>query len=154
MNNRRFIDLNEYMPILMDLINEGKEIPLIASGSSMTPFIVHQRDTIFISKPKEPLKRGDMVFYQRKNGQYVMHRIHHLNKNNELFIIGDAQMEIEGPIQQEQVFGIIHKIKRKDKIIQKNSFWWFFFEKIWIRIVPIRKYIIMIYTKFMKKDKI
>lgn len=151
MNNYRFIDLNEYMPVLIDLINEGKEVPLMASGSSMTPFIVHQRDTIFISKPDQPLKKGDMVFYKRDNGQYVMHRIHHINQSNELFIIGDAQTEIEGPIQQEQVFGIIHKIKRKGKIIQKDSFWWFFFEKIWIRLVPIRRYIIMFYTKLTRK---
>lgn len=32
-----------------------------------------------------------------------MHRIHHINKEGKLFIIGDAQVDMEGPIDKEQV---------------------------------------------------
>ncbi len=38
-----------------------------------------------------------------------MHRIHHINKKEKLFIIGDAQVDMEGPIDKEQVFAIIRK---------------------------------------------
>lgn len=138
----REVDINEYLPILQDIIKTGKDVSLLVSGSSMSPFLIHHRDTIIISKPTQPLKRGDMVFYQRLTGQYVMHRIHHIDKNGNLYIIGDAQTEIEGPVSPNQVFGIIHKVIRKGKKLQKGNFWWWFFEKIWIRIVPLRPYII------------
>ena len=46
-----------------------------------------------------------------------MHRIHHINKEGKLFIIGDAQVDMEGPIDKEQVFAIITKVKRKGKWI-------------------------------------
>ena len=81
--------------------------------------------------------RGDMVFFQRQDGSYVMHRIHHL-KEGKLYLVGDNQTEIEGPIDPEQVFGIVRKVIRNGKLLQKGDFWWDFFEKAWIRIVPLR----------------
>lgn len=143
--NVRTVNIYEYMPVLIDIINQGKEANLVITGSSMTPFLCHHRDTIIISKPNAPFKRGDMVFYTRKSGQYVMHRIHHIDKNGDLFIVGDAQTEIEGPIHPDQVFGIIHKVIRKGKVITKGDFWWDFFEKVWISVVPLRPFLRKIY---------
>lgn len=138
MKNIREVDIYEYMPVLIELINEGKEVPLLITGSSMAPFLVHQRDTIIISKPDKPFKKGDMVFYIRPSGQYVMHRIQRIDKEGNLYIIGDNQVEIEGPLPPTCVFGIIYKIIRKGKVMDKNHFWWFFFEKIWINLIPFR----------------
>ena len=45
---------------------------------------------------------------------------------------------IEGPIKRNQIFAIVTKVKRKDKIIKPGDFWWEFFSKVWIRIIPIR----------------
>ena len=148
--NVRTVNIYEYMPVSIDIINQGKEANLVITGSSMTPFLCHHRDTIIISKPDAPFKKGDMVFYTRKSGQYVMHRIHHIDKNGDLFIVGDAQTEIEGPIHPDQVFGIIHKVIRKGKVITKGDFWWDFFEKVWIRLVPIRPLLRKIYGIFSK----
>lgn len=146
----RSVDIHQYLPVLIDIINEGKDVNLLISGSSMAPFLVHQRDTIIISKPNQSFKKGDMVFYQRLNGQYVMHRIHHI-KEGMLYIVGDAQTVIEGPIDPHQVFGIIHKAIRKDKLIQKGDFWWNFFEKIWIRVVPFRPMLLRLYSRISRK---
>lgn len=142
----REVDINEYLPVLIDIVNEDKEVSLLISGNSMSPFLCHKRDYIIMSKPKAPFKRGQMVFYIRDNGQYVMHRIHHIDKNGNLFIVGDAQIYIEGPIRQNQVFAVINKAVRKGKNIEKGDFWWNFFEKIWIRIVPLRPYIVKLYS--------
>lgn len=144
-NKIREVDIHEYLPVLIDIINTGKDVSLLISGNSMTPFLCHQRDTIIISKPDGHFYKGQMVFYIRKNGQYVMHRIHHIDENGHLYIVGDAQEMIEGPINKEQVFGVIHKVIRKGRIIEKGDFWWDFFEKVWIRIVPLRKYLVKIY---------
>ena len=38
-----------------------------------------------------------LVFFKRRNGQYIMHRIHHV-KPDGYYIVGDAQCMIEGPV--------------------------------------------------------
>ena len=64
-----------YIPVLKELVEAGKEVSMMISGSSMNPFLIHQRDYILMRKPERELKVGDMVFFQRNDGAYVMHRI-------------------------------------------------------------------------------
>ena len=61
--------------------------------------------------------------------------------------MGDAQMEIEGPVKREQIFAIVTKARRKGKWIQKGNFWWEFFEHVWIRIIPLRRIIRGTYSR-------
>ena len=130
--------------MLRDLVNEGKECRLLISGSSMAPFLVHERDSILFSKPDRELRRGDMVFYQRDNGQYVMHRILKV-KPEGLDIIGDAQTEVEGPVKPEQVFALVTKVNRKGKWVGPGNFWWWFFSTVWLRLFPVRRLILKLY---------
>ena len=129
----RQIANNVYIPVLKDLVEEGKEVSMMISGSSMNPFLIHQRDYILMKKPEEELKAGDMVFFQ------------HINKEGKLFIIGDAQVDMEGPIDKEQVFAIITKVKRKGKWIAPGDFWWEFFEHIWLHLIPFRRFLMKLY---------
>ena len=140
----RRVDTDAYVSMLRDLVNEGKECRLLISGSSMAPFLVHERDSIIFSKPDRELRRGDMVFYQRDTGQYVMHRILHV-KTEGLYIIGDAQTEVEGPVRPEQVFALVTKVNRKGKWIGPGNFWWWFFSTVWLRLFPIRRLILKLY---------
>ena len=140
----RRLDTDAYVSALRDLVNEGKECRLLISGSSMAPFLVHERDSIIFSKPQRELQRGDMVFYQRETGQFVMHRILHV-KPEGLYIVGDAQTEIEGPVNPKQVFAVVTKAQRKGKWIGPGDFWWWFFRTVWLWLVPVRKIILKLY---------
>lgn len=140
----RRVDTDVYVSMLRDLVNEGQECRLLISGSSMAPFLVHERDSILFSKPDRELRRGDMVFYQRDNGQYVMHRILKV-KPEGLYIIGDAQTEVERPVKPEQVFALVTKVNRKGKWIGPGNFWWWFFSTVWLRLFPIRRLILKLY---------
>lgn len=140
-----------YIPMLKELVEEGKEVSMMISGSSMNPFLIHQRDYILMKKPQELLKPGDMVFFQRKDGVYVMHRIHHMDQEGKLYIIGDAQTKMEGPIDQEQVFAIVTKVQRKGKWITSGNFWWEFFEHIWLHLIPFRRMLMRLYGLCKKR---
>lgn len=140
----RRLDTDAYVSALRDLVNEGKECRLLISGSSMAPFLVHERDSIIFSKPQRELQRGDMVFYQRETGQFVMHRILRV-KPEGLYIVGDAQTEIEGPVNPSQVFAVVTRAQRKGKWIGPGDFWWWFFRTVWLRLVPVRKIILKLY---------
>ena len=145
----RVVDTNEYVSVLREIAESGKVVSLRISGGSMTPFLAHGRDYIYFTKPDRELRRGDMVFYQRQNGQYVMHRIYK-KKADGYYIVGDAQADIEGPIAESQIFARIVKVKRKDRLLQPGDFWWEFFEHVWIRIVPLRMPIVRLYTAVVK----
>lgn len=92
----KVIDTREYVSVLKQLTDDGREVSMRIAGNSMAPFLIHERDTIFFRKPEAKLKKGDMVFFKRRNGQYIMHRIHHV-KPDGYYIVGDAQCMIDGP---------------------------------------------------------
>lgn len=142
----KILNTREYVSVLKECIEQGKETGMMVVGNSMSPFLVHERDYIFFKQPQNELQKGDMVFFQRANGQYVMHRIWKVKKGM-YYVVGDAQQEIEGPIGREQIFAIITKVKRKGKIIEAGDLCWEFFEHIWINLVPARRVLIKGYTK-------
>ena len=145
-DKRKIVDIDTYMPVLRDILSQGKEVSLTITGNSMSPFLIHERDEILISPPDGKWKKGDMAFFVRDNGQYVMHRICKVDKNGDCYFVGDAQQLIEGPIKPCQIFGKITKVKRKDKWIDEHDFWWQFFEKVWIRLIPFRGLLREIYV--------
>lgn len=145
----KVVDTREYVSVLRELTEEGKEVSLLISGNSMSPFLIHQRDYIYFKKPDRELKKGDMVFYQRDSGQFVMHRIWKVRPDG-YYIVGDAQTVIEGPVRRDQIFALITKVQRKGKWLEPGDFWWEFFEHIWIHMIPIRRKIMKIYAKVIR----
>ena len=144
-NNKKIVDIYTYMPVLRDLLSQGKEVSLNITGNSMAPFLVHGRDQILIAPSDDNWKKGDMAFFIRTNGKYIMHRICKAAPEG-YYIVGDAQTEIEGPVAREQIFAVITRVRRKGKWLQKGDFWWDFFEKVWIHIIPFRPIIRKMYS--------
>lgn len=149
------IDTTEYIETMKEIIQNGKECHMLVTGNSMAPFLYHERDTIYFTSPTTPLKRGDMVFFQRASGQYVMHRIKKVKKNpstseKEYYLIGDNQTEIEGPIYENQIFARVTRIRRKGRLLNKHHLCWFFFAHIWLLLIPIRRELITLYRKLHK----
>lgn len=142
----RELDTAAYVGTLKALVEEGHEVSLLISGSSMAPFLIHHRDTIYFKAPDRELKPGDMVFYQRSSGQYVMHRIRFV-KTDGYYLIGDGQQITEGPIAREQIFALVTAVKRKGKVIRPGDFWWEFFARVWLRIVPLRGIVSRLYAR-------
>ena len=111
--------------------------------------MVHRRDAVYLSKVTRPIKKGDMVLYQRNNGKYILHRVLKVDAGS-YTMVGDAQTHPEPGITSNQIRAVVTAVRRKDKLLRAGSFWWDFFEYIWIRIVPIRPIIRNAYS-FMKK---
>lgn len=141
----RNLDTREYVSALREVTEQGKEVSMVISGNSMAPFMIHERDKISFKKPDRELKKGDMVFFQRPDGRFIMHRIRKI-KPEGYYIIGDAQTELEGPIKREQIFAVITGVRRKGKWLKPGDFWWEFFEHVWLYMIPLRRPVIEIYT--------
>lgn len=152
----RIVDNQEYMKVVRSILEEGKEVPLVVTGNSMMPFLIDRRDQVLIKRIERPLKKGDIAFFQRENGQYIMHRIHFMRKDdrtgeNQFYFIGDGQETIEGPIKEIQIFGVITGVLRKGKYLDEHTFTWRFFKNIWRYVILFRPLIIKIYSLFKNK---
>nr|MCR5452327.1 S24/S26 family peptidase [Lachnospiraceae bacterium] len=100
---------NEYLDILKEQVSIGKEASMIITGNSLAPFLYHGSDVIYFSKPKAPPQRGDMVFFNRPNGQYVMHRLIK-KKGEDCYFLGDNQTDIEGPLPEKCIFAVVTRV--------------------------------------------
>lgn len=135
----------EMLDQLLGLLEEAETVPLVISGGSMTPFLVHGRDTVYLSKVKTPLKKGDMILYRRDNGTYILHRI--CSVDGETYtLVGDAQTLLEPGVRRDQVLATVKAVCRKGKILRSGCFWWDFFERVWIRMIPLRPAVMAVYS--------
>ena len=125
-------------------------LPLIVSGSSMSPFLIHGRDTVYLSRLTRPVRRGDILLYQRRNGKYVLHRVWKVCPDS-YTMVGDAQTVLEPGIRDDQIIAIVTAADRKGKRMAPGGFWWEFFEKAWIRMVPLRRPVQRLYSLFCGK---
>ena len=135
--------LEEYRQLLED--ENITALPLVISGNSMSPFLVHGRDTVYLSHLDRPAKRGDVLLYKRDSGAYILHRVYKADKDS-YTMVGDAQTQLEQDIRPDQIIAIMTSALRKGKLQKKGSFWWEFFEKLWIKIIPLRPMLTKIYT--------
>lgn len=140
--------LKEYCALLAS--EESVEaLPLTISGNSMAPFLVHGRDTVYLSRITRALKPGDVVLYRRTNGSYVLHRIHSL-QGDFYTMAGDAHPGVEPGIHKNQILAIMTSARRKGKLEKPGTFWWEFFRTVWLRIIPMRRFATMLYSAFKR----
>lgn len=123
----------------------ARALPLPVSGNSMSPFLIGGRDTVYLSPLTRPPRRGDALLYQRRSGAYIFHRVYRVEDGG-LTMVGDAQTFLERGIQPDQIVAIMTAATRKGRTIRPGSFWWVFFEKVWIRMRPLRMPVRGLYT--------
>lgn len=145
----KIVEPEALMTQLPELLEAAPSVPLVISGNSMSPFLVHGRDSVYLSRVDSPLKKGDMILYRRDNGAYILHRICRA-EGDRYDLVGDAQVLIERGIRADQVIARVTAVRRKGKLLKRGSFWWEFFEKIWLNLVPLRRQIIGAYAGLKK----
>lgn len=134
----RIVDIDAYMPVLRELLMQGQSVSLTVTGESMSPFLRHGRDQIRLAAVTAPPQRGDMVCFQRRNGQYIMHRVLRQMRDGNYAIIGDGQQQVEAPITPQQIFAVVTQVCRKGVWIGPEAFWWRFFAGPCLTLLPLR----------------
>ena len=88
-------------------------------GDSMYP-LIKPRDLLVIKRVELPLKRLDIPLYKRDNGQYVLHRIIKVRKDDYL-ICGDNRVGTESGITDRHMIGVLTDIIRSGETISVYS---------------------------------
>ena len=138
---QRMVDTNAYISTLCELVNEGREVVLTVTGSSMSPFLIHQRDAVMLGKMMTSPQRGDIVLFRREDDSYVVHRVRKVSDEG-YYMIGDGQTETEGPVPRKRLCAIVTKVRRKSQWFGSNDVRWRFFASVWLAIIPLRKFLV------------
>lgn len=82
----------------------------------MLPLLRQRIDTVKLVKIERPLKKYDVVLYQRPSGKYVLHRIVKVKKDK-YDICGDNQVVIEKNVPNEWLIAVMEGFFREDEYI-------------------------------------
>lgn len=130
--------MGEFMDI-ETLLKSGQTIQLFPQGYSMYPLLVPGRDEVILSPlPDRPLRRGDVALYRRDEGILVLHRICRCKKDG-YYMVGDNQVQMEGPLREDQMIGIMTGFVRKGKLFSTEDLWYRICSRIWLVMRPVRR---------------
>lgn len=128
---------------LVQLLKDGAAAPLIVTGSSMLPFLKNDRDTVWL-KREETYKRGQILFFRRDDGSFVLHRIRKCYPDGRMLLNGDAQIWCE-PVRPEQAIAAVYAVYRNGKTIHTGSSVIRIRDILWFPTRPIRPFIFTVY---------
>lgn len=134
MNNQK-IAFKALFPIIEEKINLGDSFSFLAFGNSMLPFIKNGKDIVTLSPIKRPILKNDVVFYRRKSGQFVLHRVVRRLDSGEFWLCGDNEFQIEKGIEKEQIIALLTDIKRGKNGLLNIPF----ISKIYLVFLPLKR---------------
>ena len=103
---------------MKDVLESGGEFTFCPHGVSMLPLIRQGQDYVVLVKSSD-FKAGDVVFYLRDNGQFVLHRIVKI-KNDEYVMCGDNQFVLEKGITDKHILAKMKAVIRDGKTIDES----------------------------------
>lgn len=121
-------------------------------GDSMMPLIKQGRDVLVISVVNGRLKRYDIPLYKRDSGQYVLHRILKVRKNDYV-ICGDNRCNKEYGITDRHIIGVLSGIIRDGREIPVTNIKCRIYAHLWCDFFPVRVLIIRIRQIFKRRLK-
>ena len=118
------------MPIIREQLAAGGSVRFGPHGTSMLPMIRQGIDSVTLSPVSGELKKYDLPFYRRDNGQYVLHRILKA-KDGVYTCIGDNQFAYEKGIRQDQIIAYVTSFHRGDREIKVTSLSYKLYCRFW-----------------------
>lgn len=119
MSNENNVKLEEVFPLIAEKLKMGGKVTFKPHGISMLPLIRQGRDSVVIEKFDGNAKVGDVIFFRRPNGQFVLHRV--IGKRKDGYILcGDNQWQKERGVLDTWIIGIMTGILRDGEAAKLN----------------------------------
>ena len=119
-------------------------------GYSMYPLFIPGRDEALIQEvPVSSLRRNDVILYRRDQSILVLHRIARITPEG-LFLVGDNQSELEGPLREDQVRGKLIAFVRRGKETPVSNPLYRLLSSLWLCMLPVRPLCFRL-TAFLRK---
>lgn len=131
-----------------DILNSKGRLIYTNVGTSMLPLLRQKRDLMIIDrKSVGRCKKYDAVLYKRTNGQYVLHRILKVRKNDYI-ICGDNCYHKEYGITDNQILGVLTAVVRDGKTVYTNNPGYLLYVHLWCDFFCIRACILALKQLF------
>lgn len=135
--HERQFSLEALMPLIRERLENGQSVRFSPKGTSMLPMLRQNIDSVVLSPLPETIEKYDIPLYQRKNGQYVLHRI--IKTGESYTCIGDNQISPEPGIAREQMIGVVTAFYRGEKRWETASLPYRVYCRLWHFTRPARR---------------
>jgi len=110
-------------------------------GDSMMPLLREGRDLVVIEPVNRRLKRYEVPLYRRESGQYVLHRILRVRKNDYV-ICGDNRWGLETGVTDNQILGCLTAVVRNGETISVSDPRYQLYVHLWCDLFPLRAFLL------------
>lgn len=124
------IRLRDYESLIREVLASGGEFRLYPHGISMLPLLRQGRDSVSLRRVDSPIRKGDILFYQRPDGSFVLHRVRAVTPEG-LTMMGDNQTLPEPGVSPDWVIGRVTRIFRDDKEVICDGFGYRLYRRLW-----------------------
>ena len=137
---------NEIIQNAVQLVNEGMRVTFPVKGYSMLPFIIGGVESVDLVKP-ENLRVGHIVLAWVEQQRYVVHRIIQI-EGERVTLMGDGNIAgVEHCLLSDVAALAINVVDAKDVHHPLYAPWRDQAQKLWWRLLPIRRWILAIYKR-------
>ena len=105
-----------------EVLKRNGTLVFTPGGTSMQPLLKHHENPVVLVPVEGKLKKGDVPFYKRPNGQYVLHRIIKVRKDS-YDLCGDNQSALEKGVTDDMIFAKMVGFYRGDEYISVDEKW-------------------------------
>ena len=140
-------------------LRQNRKLLYTNVGDSMLPLIKEHRDVLVIERPKEwdvlpvdgtaKLSRLDIPLYRRDSGQYVLHRVLRVRKDDYV-LCGDNRFQREYGISDRHVIGVLTAVIKNGRTIPVTKGKYRFYAHLWCDFFGIRALILFARTLTLK----
>ena len=145
------LSVDSYLDISDDLeayFEAGAAVRMQVTGTSMYPLFAHRRDSVSLRK-HDFYTKGDVVFYRRSNGSFVLHRI--VGRCGDGFVMcGDWQYVKEKGITNEMILAKLVSFERKGKASTTDGFFYKLYSFLWMSASPLRPFILRLASYYWR----
>lgn len=134
-----------FLPQVVEFINEGHTVTIIARGNSMMPFIQDGRDSLIFSNLDLNMRVGEAVLAEIHKGVFVCHRIVEI-KDGIVTLRGDGNVQGTETCRMEDVKAQLIAVVRDGKYYDlRTSRAWKIYSFFWTNLLPLRRYLLALY---------
>lgn len=146
------IQLSDYEDLIREVLSSGGEFRLYPRGISMLPLLRQGRDSVALRRVDSPIRKGDILFYQRPDGSYVLHRVRRVGSEG-LTLMGDNQTLPERGVSPDWVIGRVTRIFRDDKEVICDGPRYRWYLRLW-QFTITRSLLLKLYHLFERRNAI
>ena len=141
------IHIAEYDSIIREVLESGGEFRMYPHGTSMRPLLRQGIDSVVLEQLKREPKKNDILFYQRQDGSYILHRVWKVTDTG-LTLVGDNQRMLEYGVIEAQIIGYVTRIYRGEKEINCDGLGYRVYLWLW-QFMVIRRIVLPVTNRLM-----